>query len=403
MKLLFINNSYPAECYDELNANSNGRLQVPSHVFQESVIDGLEKCKVDYTLACVPALPAWPGYRKCKTPYGIIQINGENRGHYLGYYTLPVIKQFSQKLVLKKYIYNWCELNKQEDILAVLSYTQQSEMIGAAIELKPYFRNLVVAPIVTDLIENALDFRANHTFYKRLQNKIEQISEKKIFPKIDRYILLSKYMVESIPYAKGKSIVIEGICAGGRDNIEKEREEGVRTLLYAGTFQEYGGVKLLIDSFLETSDNRFRLVLCGDGVLRDYVEEAQKKDSRIIYKGKVSHEEVVRLQQSSTLLINPRQPNGSITKYSFPSKTMEYMASMTPMIGYHLEGIPEEYYQHMFTPSDLSQDSLTNCINTTLALPIETLQHKAKDAFAFVTMYKNSETQVRRIIDFLKS
>ena len=179
------------------------------------------------------------------------------------------------------------------------------------------------------------------------------------------------------------------------------KEEEVRSLLYTGTFQEFGGLRMLVDSFMQTRDSRFRLILCGDGYLRQYVERAAETDKRIIYKGLVNHDEFVHLQRECTLLINPRRPNGNITKYSFPSKTMEYMSSLTPMIGYHLEGIPEEFYPYMFTPKDLTQESLTECINTTLSLSLDILQQKAKAAFKFVSENKNSEVQVKRIIEFL--
>ena len=248
-----------------------------------------------------------------------------------------------------------------------------------------------------------MEFADNRRFLKRVKVKIEEKKEKRLFPKVDKYILLSHYMTECIPDAEGRYMVMEGVAS--RESISpKERASKAdmpRTLLYTGTFQEFGGLRMLVDAFRQTTDNNFRLVLCGNGVLRPYVEEAAAADSRIVYKGLVSHDEVIRLQRECTLLVNPRRPNGGITKYSFPSKTMEYMSSMTPMIGYHLEGIPEEYFQYMYTPTDLSQDALANCINSTLSLPLDELYAKAQAAFNFVAMNKNSEVQIRRIIDFL--
>ena len=38
--------------------------------------------------------------------------------------------------------------------------------------------------------------------------------------------------------------------------------------------------------------------------------------------------------------VNPRQNNEEFTKYSFPSKTMEYLASGVPVVAYKLDGIP---------------------------------------------------------------
>ena len=405
MKLLFINIAYPKEIYQQLKEDAQGILQVSCDVFQWAVIDGLELNGVYYTLASVPALPAWPCYKHLFTPKGEMMVNGKPRGHYLSYCDAPAVKQLSQRRVLRNYVKLWCEANRNEDCLAVLTYTQQAELLGAAIDLKEKFPNLVVAPIVTDLIENALDFASNRTLLKKFQVKMEAQAERNLFAKVDKFVLLTSQMTECIPEAKGKYMVMEGVASC--DNIspkEKiEKSEGTRTLLYTGTFQEYGGLRMLVDAFLQTKDPTFRLILCGNGLLRQYVEKASETDSRIIYKGLVTHDEVIKYQHESTLLVNPRRPNGSITKYSFPSKTMEYMTSGTPMIGYHLEGIPEEYYQYMYTPVDLSQEALTDCINSTLSLSLETLHNQGKMALNFVSMYKNSEAQVRRVIDFLNS
>lgn len=405
MKILFLNSVYPQDCYEQLLKDAHGVQQVQSDVFQWAVIDGLERGGYDYTLACCPALPAWPGYRHLLTPKGTMAVNNKMRGHYLRYCSAPVLNQISRKIVLKKYVRNWCEQNREEDLLIAITYTHSADKIGAIVSLKKTFTNLVIAPIVTDLIDNALEFAANRKPLKRVQFYLEEKAQKRLFHKIDKYVLLTSQMTECIPEAADKYMVMEGV-APWEWIIPRERDkkdETVRSLLYTGTFQEFGGLRLLVDAFMQTSNPCFRLVLCGSGVLQEYVEEAARTDKRIIYKGRVSHEEVVRLQRSSTLLINPRRPNGGITKYSFPSKTMEYMSSLTPMIGYHLEGIPEEYYLYMYTPEDLSQESLTECINQTLSLPLGVLQEKADAAFEFVAKNKNSVAQIKRMINFLKA
>ena len=405
MKLLFINCAYPQECYNLLKQEANGILNAPVNVFQWAVIDGLERNGIDYTLACVPSLPAWPRYKRMFTPKGIMSVEGTSRGHYLSYLNLPALKQISERRVLRKYINGWCKKNKGEDRLVVLVYGQFVAEMGAAIDLKRKYPNLVVAPIVTDLIDNAMDFSANHSLLKRFQVYLEEKGERKLFPKVDKYILLTKQMVECIPEAGGKYIVVEGIAP--KDSLKPiehtAKNDKIRTLLYTGVLEKYAGVDQLVDAFHQTRNPNFRLIICGGGASALYVKNIASSDSRITYKGKVEREEAVQLQRESTLLINPRIPNGDITKYSFPSKTMEYMTSMTPMIGYHLEGIPEEYYEHMYTPRDLSVEALTDCINETLSLPLDILQKKAEKAKIFIAENKSSKAQVKRIIDFLNN
>lgn len=405
MKILFLNSVYPRECYEQLLKDAHGVQQVQSDVFQWAVIDGLERGGYDYSLACCPALPAWPGYRHLLTPKGEMAVNNKMRGHYLRYFSAPVLNQISRKRAFRKYVRNWCEQNREEDHLIVITYTQSADKIGAISNLKKAFPNLVIAPIVTDLIDNALEFADNRKLLKRVQVFLESKAQKRLFPKIDKYILLTRQMRECIPEAADKYMVMEGVApwAWIEPRVPEKKDDTARSLLYTGTFQEFGGLRMLVDAFMQTSNSCFRLVLCGSGFLQDYVEKAALTDKRIIYKGRVSHDEVVRLQRSSTMLINPRRPNGGITKYSFPSKTMEYMSSLTPMIGYHLEGIPEEYCPYMYTPKDLTQESLTECINQTLSLPLSVLQEKADAAFEFVAENKNSVAQIKRMITFLKA
>lgn len=150
-----------------------------------------------------------------------------------------------------------------------------------------------------------------------------------------------------------------------------------------------------------TASSNYRLVICGLGELNSLVENATKQDSRIIYKGVLPHEEAVLLQQNATALINPRQPSATLTKYSFPSKTIEYLLSGTPMIGYHLEGIPDEYYEYFFTPSDLTIEALTDTINKVFSMSNIDLYYKAKNAQQFIIENKTAVTQVKKMLTYL--
>ena len=249
-----------------------------------------------------------------------------------------------------------------------------------------------------------MNFSSNTSFLKKVQLTIQYYQTKKLYKDIDKFILLSKYMVEKIPEAKEKNIVVEGV-AKGVFNLKTKRNCSIeKKLLYTGTIEEFAGVKILVDSFLLTQDPNYRLVLCGygDENLIDYIKQMSQKDSRIQFLGRVDREEAVRLQREATVLINPRQPNGAITKYSFPSKTMEYMTSGTPMIGYKLEGIPEEYYDNMYTIEDNKIETLAKCIDEVLSLSQTDLNEKARKAFEFIKNNKTSQMQVRKIIDFLE-
>ena len=81
---------------------------------------------------------------------------------------------------------------------------------------------------------------------------------------------------------------------------------------------------------------------------------------------------------------------------------MEYLASGTPMIGYQLDGIPTEYYPYIFTPKDLSNTALTECIDTVLTSSPEMLRKCGKESRDFIKNNKEGKHQVEKIIKYLE-
>lgn len=96
----------------------------------------------------------------------------------------------------------------------------------------------------------------------------------------------------------------------------------------------------LIDAFQQIKDPNYELRICGVGDSEDAIKAAAQKDERIHFWGKLPREQVLEWQSKATVLVNPRQNNEEFTKYSFPSKTMEYLSSGVPLVAYKLDGIP---------------------------------------------------------------
>ena len=83
------------------------------------------------------------------------------------------------------------------------------------------------------------------------------------------------------------------------------------------------------------------------------------EDPRIFYGGMLLNQEIVEKEQEATLLVNPRPTGEEYVKYSFPSKTMEYMASGTPVLTTVLPGMPKEYHPYVYLLEDETSDGIT--------------------------------------------
>jgi glycosyltransferase involved in cell wall biosynthesis len=145
----------------------------------------------------------------------------------------------------------------------------------------------------------------------------------------------------------------------------------------------------------------YRLWICGEGNAKEKVLDSAKLDGRVIYYGQLPHKDIIRLQKTVTVLINPRTSEGEFSKYSFPSKTLEYMASGTPCILYKLEGIPFEYYEYCYIIEDESITGVKEKIIEVCTKNQIELDEFGKKAANFIFNYKNPSYQVKKIFDMI--
>lgn len=403
MKLLFVTVAYPKGSEDYLQRlNHNIPMSMSSNTFQWAVIEGLYRNNVDFEVISQPSLCCYPfHFKKLFSPKMDMVFEGKRVGVMLKTLRLKFVSGLAGRLQLKKIVREWARKNRNEDKLIVLVYDIQVNTLNAIIQSKKSYPQLSICPIVTDLIDDLLDPVYKRSLWFKIKTKKYLKKLKKTYASIDRFVLLTRSMEEKIPEAVGRNIVVEGIALSHNTHYISKGTASEKTLLYTGSLDAHTCVTDLIDAFMLTKNPKFRLVICGTGSGSGFIKQSSKTDSRIIFKGFVSRDEAIRLQHEATVVINPRKPTISLTKYSFPSKTMEYMSSGTPMIGYRLEGIPGEYYQYMYTVDGLKPEDLAHTITEVLEKPQEELDMKAKEAMAFIANNKTAEKQVKRIIEFL--
>ena len=164
------------------------------------------------------------------------------------------------------------------------------------------------------------------------------------------------------------------------------------------------GIMNLVNAFHSIPDANMQLQLCGYGDCADLIKEFSKNDSRIQYLGVVKRDTVLELQSKASLLINPRIPDGNpFTRYSFPSKTMEYFASGTPTLLYRLDGIPKEYYNYCYSldSEHTSSADLAEKILEIKEINVDERLSLAQKARQFILDNKNPRSEAKRILELL--
>lgn len=220
----------------------------------------------------------------------------------------------------------------------------------------------------------------------------------RLLDKADGYILLTQQM-NNVVNKKGKPyIVLEGHVDSKMVSKEHKPFEDIKKkVLYAGSLSKIYGIKNLCEAFAFCSKEDEELHIYGDG---DYVPELTeliKGRTNIFYHGNRPNYEVVQSELESVLLVNPRPTEGEYTKFSFPSKTLEYMVSGTPVLSAHLEGIPKEYDEFLYYFDDKDPEGLKKSLREILDKPISELQSRGEQSRAFALNEKNNVKQAGKI------
>lgn len=219
----------------------------------------------------------------------------------------------------------------------------------------------------------------------------------------DAYILLAEAMNSIVNPLHKPFIVIEGFSDARMKEVVNtvEGKAEPKTMLYAGGIHKEYGIKTLVEAYISVNPSDWQLIIYGMGNYREELLNVCKTHQNVIYKGVATNDVIIREQLRASLLVNPRPTNEEFVKYSFPSKTMECMASGTPLITTRLPSMPVEYYPHVYFFDDESTKGIAKALTYVMSLPIEKLHEKGSAAKSFVLNNKSNIGQAKKLICFL--
>ncbi len=215
------------------------------------------------------------------------------------------------------------------------------------------------------------------------------------------YVFLTEAMNEVLNPHNRPYIVMEGLVDGDIKVDNHNEKNDKRVVIYAGGLHERYGLRLLVEGFMKANVEDSELWLYGNGSFTDEIPEYHQRDFRIIYMGIKPNDEVIEAELKATLLVNPRPTHEEFTKYSFPSKNLEYMVSGTPLLTTKLPGMPEEYYPYVFLFDDETTDGYADTIRRVLTRPKDELRDKGSIAKQWILTNKNNVRQTERIVELI--
>lgn len=406
MKAYFISSLFPDELKEDILSKSIGATANANNAFQWALFDGLVKYYPTLYLLNFPNVGAYPNrFKNIKVNSCLIKNNGAIVGQSYSFINLIQLKHYFKYILLCNLL-NVILSEKENDEFTFFVYDLYPPFLRAIDKIKKKFyrKKIHVCLIIPDL--HGLTGGSNKGVNKIFLVKDSYLISKS-YKSIDSFVLLTKFMVDTIPVKNKPWVCVEGIFKPTNIDIHAYNFENIifdnsKVIFYSGAIDERNGVVNLLKAFERIKYKNYKLIICGDGPLSNLVTSFSSKDERIIYLGQVSRDKVLFLQKKSTLLVNPRLPDQNFTRYSFPSKTMEYLASGTPTLMYKLEGVPEEYYNYCFVQEDKSIDSLCCKILEICNMDVDYLLGFGKKARSFILENKNPEIQCLSIYNMIK-
>lgn len=385
MKILFLGLFYDKEGLQQSYETSCG-VQVAPHRFQTLLIDGLRKNGAE--IQAVHVLPG-PTFLHGHKKLFIKGKRWEKDNYRIGYLNLPFFKQRAQEK--KAYREMKRALTGEYPPECIVCYYVHLPFLKALQKIKKRFPKVKTVLIMTEAVPGRGDI-VDTPGRKRLGDKMVKLSHT-----MDGFCLISKHLTTPMEVGERPYFVLEGLAdekapLAGVDGMQK------KTFLYTGGVYARFNVDTLIDAFAYLPDAT--LWLCGR---QSGLEDRLQNSPNVCHFGEVPFEQVQEYRAKCAYLINPRVPTGTYTRYSFPSKTMEYLVSGKPTAGYLLEGIGEEYHPYINLLQGRDAKSLADDLRKLMDEDYTRLREKALQAREFLLREKTSRRQAEKLIDFLKT
>lgn len=400
MKVLFLGCLFNQKEEKYLMQKSRIGLQGATNTYQWNIIKGLDKI-LERPVDILNVLPVgtFPKY------FNNLMLKTKKWSHLqnandleIGSINVVFLKQIKRTISCKMAIKKWLKDNDDND-KSIIIYSTYLPFLQA---IKKIPDDVNITLIVTDIPEY-YDLAASNSWTKKILRLINNNFIYKSLKRVDNFVILTEQMKELLSIGKRPYIVIEGLVDS--DNIITGNNEGAKVnkkiILYTGTLNFKFGIMDLINGFSLIDKTQYELWICGSGEAEKEIINRVKSDSKIKYLGYVTKKEIYDLQQKATILINPRTNYGEYTKYSFPSKTMEYMLSGTPVLMYKLDGIPDEYDLYLYYINDNQPKNFANRIMEICEKPQSELDDFGEKARQFVLENKNCMVQAKKIIDMI--
>lgn len=406
MNILFVGGVLPRELEDVIRGRSPRGVQDAANTLQWNVIGGIESVMhAPVSILSAMFVGVFPGqYRDAW-----VKSFGWHHAAGADDYSVPFLNLFAIRNVSREYhllqsAETWLKKCSDKEDNVIIAYSVHGPFLGVlayAKRKRPWVKTCLIAP---DLPEYMIPEERKTLLYRMLKSLDRRVIDRRL-RSVDCFVVLTQYMKDALHIERRPSVVVEGMAELGMRIAAVQDCDAVKcnTIAYTGTLEKRYGILDLVESLKYLEDPKCELILAGYGDAVGEIEDAARHDSRIRLVGMVSHEEALSIQRSATVLVNPRPNIGAYTKYSFPSKTLEYLSSGRPVVMYRLDGVPAEYDPYLVYIDGNGPWAIAEALKRILSRSRYELNEWGKRGQNFALYEKNNTKQAERIMNMIGS
>lgn len=388
MRVLFLGFAVSNEMFERVLATDRG-LPVQTQRFGWAVASALGEAGVDVRLLSAEPVADFPNNRRPFVRGRSFNRDG-TEGRSVSFINLTGFKHITRYLAVLRA----ASVLRRERFDAVLVHGVHSPFMWAALRIGKR-RRVPVVVIVTDppSLRTPYDNRATLVL-----KRVDRTLISRALARMDGVVVLAPSLADE--FAPGvPSLWMEGIAPPPPAAIDPAPRARPRVVYAGGLREEYGVVDLA--KAVAESRGDWEVAFYGRGPAAAIVKEIASTDDRVTFGGAVPTEELGGIYQDASLLVNPRRLE-EFTRYSFPSKLLEYMASGTPVLTTMLPNIPDAYRPHLLL-SEPGPAALAQAIDDAIGRGEEELRTIGYAASEFIVATRGRKSQGARLAAFLGS
>lgn len=393
MKVLFLGGVFDDSHNKEIISKTRTYVEYAANNFQKKIIYGLRSLNIPLEVVSIPFLGAYPTAYSDMYFSGFQNMNDDNSGYkYYAFNNIYGYRNISRFRAAKRGLRDFISVDDEKKLIIV--YAPHTPFIQAANWAKRKDPRIKICMVVPDLPQYMDLSESLSPIYKFLKSiDLKQFAKEN--KTVDSYILLTEQMADALNVGDRPYRVVEGIYEA--TNGVSNKRVGIKTVVYTGKLNLAFGATNLVKAFHSIQNANIRLVICGSGEAKNEIAQIAAKDSRIDFKGQVTSDEARKCILDGDILVNPR-PNDSIyTKYSFPSKIIDYLATGNPVIAFELDGMPKIYKDFIYYIPENNIESIAKTIQRVINADPKEIQVRTNKALQYIN-YKLSREEVAKSI-----